>query len=238
MVGVGPGDPLDRTRRAEQAIRRSEVVAGYHAYVEMIADLTAGKEVLATGMAQEVERCEVALRRAAEGVVVSLVSSGDPGVYGMAGLVLQQSAVLGIDVPIEIIPGISAAGAAAAKLGAPLMLDFACISLSDLLVSWDQIAVRLEAVACADLAVALYNPRSRTRIHPMEDAATIFRRYRAPSTLVGIATALGSPNEQIVMSDLDHFTTEEIGMRSTVLIGSSTTRLINNRMVTPRGYRF
>jgi precorrin-3B C17-methyltransferase len=203
----------------------------------MIADLTAGKEVLATGMAQEVERCEVALRRAAEGVVVSLVSSGDPGVYGMAGLVLQQSAVLGIDVPIEIIPGISAAGAAAAKLGAPLMLDFACISLSDLLVSWDQIAVRLEAVACADLAVALYNPRSRKRIHQLEDAATIFRRYRTPSTLVGIATALGSPNEQIVMSDLDHFTTEEIGMRSTVLIGSSTTRLINNRMVTPRGYR-
>ena len=203
----------------------------------MIADLTAGKEVLATDMGQEVQRCGFALRRAAEGTVVSLVSSGDPGVYEMAGLVLQQGAVLGIDVPIEIIPGISAAGAAAAKLGAPLMLDFACISLSNLLVSWNQIAVRLEAVACADLAVALYNPRSHKRIHQLEEAAEIFRRYRTPSTPVGIATALGLPSEQIVLSDLEHFTAEEIGMHSTVLIGSSTTRLINNRMVTPRGYR-
>ena len=203
----------------------------------MIADLTAGKEVIATGMTQEVQRCELALRRAAEGSVVSLVSSGDPGVYGMAGLALEQAAALGIDVPIEIIPGISAAGAAAARLGAPLMLDFACVSLSDLLVSWDQIAVRLEAVACADLAVALYNPRSHKRVQQLEDAAAIFRRYRAPSTPVGIATALGLPNERIVVSSLERFTAEEIGMRSIVLIGSSTTRLINNRMVTPRGYR-
>ena len=203
----------------------------------MIADLTAGKEVIATSMTQEVQRCELALRRAAEGSVVSLVSSGDPGVYGMAGLALEQAAALGIDVPIEIIPGISAAGAAAARLGAPLMLDFACVSLSDLLVSWDQIAVRLEAVACADLAVALYNPRSHKRVQQLEDAAAIFRRYRAPSTPVGIATALGLPNERIVVSSLERFTAEEIGMRSIVLIGSSTTRLINNRMVTPRGYR-
>lgn len=202
----------------------------------MIADLTAGKEVIATGMTQEVQRCEAALRRALEGAVVSLVSSGDPGVYGMAGLALEQAAILGIDVPIEIIPGVSAAGAAAAKLGAPLMLDFACISLSDLLVSWDQIAVRLEAVARADLAAALYNPRSHKRVQQLEEAAVIFRHYRALSTPVGIATALGSPDERIVVSDLGHFTAEEIGMRSVVLIGSSTTRLINGRMVTPRGY--
>jgi len=117
------------------------------------------------------------------------------------------------------------------------MLDFACISLSDLLVGWEQIAARLEAVARADLAVALYNPRSHKRIRQLEDAAAIFRRYRGLSTPVGIATALGSPGEQIVVSDLEHFTAEEIGMRSTVLIGSSTTRLVNGRMVAPRGYR-
>jgi precorrin-3B C17-methyltransferase len=203
----------------------------------MIADLTAGKEIISTAMTQEVERCGAALRRAAEGAVVSLVSSGDPGVYGMAGLAFEQAEVLGIDVPIEIVPGVSAAGAAAAKLGAPLMLDFACISLSDLLVDWGQIAARLEAVASVDLAVALYNPRSHKRIQQLEDAAAIFRRYRIPSTPVGIATALGLPNEQIVVSDLEHFTAEEIGMRSTVLIGNSTTRLMNGRMVTPRGYR-
>lgn len=203
----------------------------------MIADLTAGKEIIATAMTQEIERCEAALRRAVEGTVVALVSSGDPGIYGMAGLAIEQSAALGIDVPIEIVPGVSAAGAAAARLGAPLMLDFACISLSDLLVDWARIVKRLEAVASADVAVALYNPRSRKRVKQLEEAAEIFRRYRAPATPVGIATAIGLPDERIIISDLEHFTAEAIGMRTTVLIGNSTTRIIGHRMVTPRGYR-
>lgn len=237
MVGIGPGHPLDRTRRAEEAIRHSDVIAGYRTYVELVADLTVGKRIIATGMTQEVARVVAALHCAIEGAVVSLISSGDAGIYGMAGLSIEQAAAIGTDVPIEIIPGVSAAGAAAAKLGAPLMLDFAAISLSDLLVDWSQIVVRLEAAAAADLAVALYNPRSHKRIRQLEEAAAIFRRSRAPETPVGVATAIGLPDERIVISDLAHFTEEEIGMRTTVLVGNSTTRVVAGRMVTPRGYR-
>jgi precorrin-3B C17-methyltransferase len=237
VVGIGPGHPLDRTRRAEEAIRRSDVVAGYRAYVDLIADLTGGKRIVATAMTQEIARVEAALRCAREGAVVALVSSGDAGVYGMAGLAIEQAAAMGLDVPIEIVPGVSAASAAAAKVGAPLMLDFACISLSDLLIDWAQIAARLEAAAVADLAVALYNPRSHKRVRQLEEAAVIFRRHRAPETPVGVATAIGLADEQIVISDLAHFTDEAIGMRTTVLIGNSSTRLVAGRMVTPRGYR-
>jgi len=211
-------------------------VVGYDVYVDLIRDLTAGKEVISTGMTREVERCEIALRRAAEGATVAVVSSGDPGVYGMAGLVIEQAQHLGLDVPIEVVPGVSACFAAAAQLGAPLMLDFVCISLSDLLVPWEQILERLDAVARTGLVAALYNPRSRRRVRQLEEAAEIFRRYRAPSTPVGIATALGLEEERIVLTDLGGFLAEEIGMRSIVLIGSSSTRVVRGRMVTPRGY--
>ena len=213
------------------------MIVGYHAYVNLIRDLTAGKEVITTGMTQETQRSELALRRAAAGEVVAVVSSGDPGVYGMAGLVIEQAHALGLDIPVEIIPGVTAATAAAARLGAPLMLDFVCISLSDLLVPWQQILERLEAVARADLAAALYNPRSRRRARQIEQAAEVFLRYRPPSTPVGIATALGQEGENIVLTTLGQFLKASIGMRSIVLIGCSTTRVINGSMVTPRGYR-
>jgi precorrin-3B C17-methyltransferase len=212
-------------------------VVGYNVYVDLIRDLTAGKEVIATGMTREVERCEIALRRAAEGATVAVVSSGDPGVYGMAGLVIEQAQHLGLDVPIEVVPGVSACFAAAAQLGAPLMLDFACISLSDLLVPWKEILDRLDAVARGGLVAALYNPRSRRRIRQLEEAAAIFLRYREPSTPVGIATAVGLEDERIMISDLGSFLSAEIGMRSVVLIGCSGTRIVGGRMVTPRGYR-
>lgn len=188
-------------------------------------------------MTQEVERSEIALRRAAEGAAVAVVSSGDPGVYGMAGLVIEHAHQLGLDVPIEIVPGVSACFGAAARLGAPLMLDFACISLSDLLVPWERILGRLDAVARADMAVALYNPRSRRRVRQLEQAAEVFLRYRAASTPVGVATAVGLEEEQVVVTDLGHFLSASIGMRSVVLIGGSSTRVIRGRMVTPRGYR-
>jgi precorrin-3B C17-methyltransferase len=188
-------------------------------------------------MLQEAKRCANALQIAASGKIVSLVSSGDPGIYGMAGLAIEQAAELGLSVAIEVIAGISAANCAASRLGAPLMLDYATISLSDLLVSWEQILRRLEAVAQADLVVALYNPRSRRRVHQLEDTARIFLQHRKPSTPVGIATALGLKNEQVIVSTLGDFLKEEIGMRSIVLIGNSTTRIIGGRMVTPRGYK-
>jgi precorrin-3B C17-methyltransferase len=237
VVGIGPGGPLDRTRRAEQAIASSTVVVGYGRYLELIRDLTDGKETVSTGMTQELPRCRLALERAREGATVALVSSGDPGIYGMAGLVLELAVQKKCRVPIEIVPGITAASAAAARLGAPLMLDFAVISLSDLLVPWATIRQRLEAVASADLVVALYNPRSHKRVHQLDDARSIFLAHRPPTTPVGVATAVGTPEEAIVVSDLGHLLELDVGMRSMVIIGNRSSRRLDTYFVTPRGYR-
>lgn len=188
-------------------------------------------------MLQEVERCAQAVELAAAGRTVALVSSGDPGVYGMAGLAIEQAHQLGHKLEIEVVAGISAANSAAARLGAPLMLDYAVVSLSDLLVPWEQIVHRLKALAVADMVVALYNPRSHRRVRQLEEAAAIFLAERPASTPVGIGTALGMENETIVHSTLGAFLNEEINMRSVVVIGNRTTCMIDGRMVTPRGYR-
>jgi precorrin-3B C17-methyltransferase len=228
---------MHRTLRAVEAIAQSQVVVGYSRYLESIADLTAGKELVATAMTQEVDRCRIALTRAARGATVALISSGDAGIYGMAGLVIELAHAEGLGVPIEIIPGVTAAAAAAATLGAPLMLDFAAISLSDLLVPWEVIRLRLEAVAAADLVVALYNPRSVKRIRQLEDTVEIFRRVRPGTTPVGVVTAAGQIEQSRIITDLDRVLREDIGMRSMVIIGNSDTRLIDGWMVTARGYR-
>lgn len=227
---------MDRTHRAEQAIRKSRVVVGYTRYLELIKDLTRGKEIIASGMTQEAERCRQALYKAQEGKVVSLVSSGDAGVYGMAGLAFELSFSEGLQAPIEVVPGVTSAIASAARLGAPLMLDFACISLSDLLIPWDMILRRLEAVAAADLVVALYNPRSRKRVRQLDEASAIFRKYRPDSTPVGITTALGMDDERIVLSDLGHFLECQITMRSIVLIGNRSSKRLGQWLIPPRGY--
>ena len=187
-------------------------------------------------MRQESERCRIALQRAQQGEIVALVSSGDAGVYGMAGLAMEMAEAEHLHVSIEVIAGVSAANAAASLLGAPLMLDSATISLSDLLVPWEMIVTRLQAVAAADLVVSLYNPRSKKRVHQLEDTAEIFRQYRAGTTPVGIVTAASDPQQQIIYSNLDNFLDEEIGMRSLIIVGNRTTRIIAGRMVTPRGY--
>jgi len=236
VVGIGPGGRLDRTHRAEAALREADLVAGYDLYLSHIADLLPGKETLATGMTAEVERCRAALEAAARGRRVALVSSGDAGIYGMAGLALEMAAKEGFSVPIEVVPGVSAASAAAAAFGAPLMLDWACLSLSDLLVEWSVIRARLEAVAAADLVVALYNPRSRRRIHQLEEAAEILLRHRPGSTPVGIATALGAPDQRVVLSTLERLCGEDVGMRSVVIVGNRSSRVEGGRFITPRGY--
>ena len=228
---------MDRTRRAEEAIAQSNVVVGYARYLDLIKDLTAGKEIISSGMLHETERCTEALARAGGGETVALVSSGDPGIYGMAGLTLELAHAQGSAVEIEIVPGVSSANAAAARLGAPLMLDYATISLSDLLVPWETIRARLEAVASADLVVALYNPRSKKRTSQIEEAAAIFRKHRPGSTPVGLGTAVGSEEERICLSDLDHFLECEIGMTTVVLIGNTSSRRLGEWFVTPRGYR-
>jgi len=228
---------LDRTCRAEQAIAQSTVVVGYTRYLKLIEDLTAGKELLASGMRQETERCRAALARARGGETVALISSGDPGIYGMAGLAIELAATEAPSVPVEIIAGVSAANATAARLGAALMLDFATISLSDLLVPWETIRARLEAVAAADLVVALYNPRSKKRVKQLEEAATIFRRHRPETTPVGVGTAVGTAEERVILTDLAHFLEVDIAMRSVVLIGNRTSRCLGGWFITPRGYQ-
>jgi len=236
VVGIGPGSVQDRTHRAEAAIAASSVVVGYKHYLDHIRDLTAGKELLSSGMTQETVRCKLALERARDGAVVAFVSSGDAGIYGMAGLAIEMAAAEGIRVPIEIIPGVTAASAAAARFGAPLMLDYACISLSDLLVPWETIRRRVEAVAVADLVVALYNPKSTSRVTQIEETAAILRQHRPGTTPVGVATAVGSADEHIVLTDLDHFLELEITMKSIVIIGNRSSKCLDGWFVTPRGY--
>ena len=187
-------------------------------------------------MTREEERCRVAIERAAAGAIVSLVSSGDPGVYGMAGLAIELAQQMAPDLNLEIVPGISAANTAAASMGAPLMLDYAVISLSDLLVPWDMIRRRLEAVAAADLVVALYNPRSTKRVNQLMEAVEIFLRHRLPKTPVGVGTAVGTGDQQIVHSTLGNLLTLEVNMRSLVIIGNTHSKRMNDWFVTPRGY--
>jgi precorrin-3B C17-methyltransferase len=236
VVGIGPGGSLDRTHRAEGAIAKSSVVVGYTTYVELVGDLIGDREVISTGMTGEVERCRRALGEALRGETVALVSSGDPGIYGMAGLVLELCEAEELRVPVEIVPGVTAAGSVAARLGAPLMLDFACISLSDLLVPWERIRERLEAVAAADLVCVLYNPRSKRRTKNLPKAQEFFLRHRPATTPVGIGTAVGREDERIVLTTLDELPEEEINMRSTVVIGNRSTREVAGLMLTPRGY--
>ncbi len=213
------------------------MIVGYRRYLELIADLTAGKELLASGMTAEVERCRAALARAAQGQTVALISSGDAGIYGMAGLAIELASAEKLDVPIEVVPGVTAASAAAAALGAPLMLDFAAVSLSDLLVPWEVIRRRLQAVADADLVAVLYNPRSQRRVRQLDEAVAIFRAVRPGSTPAGVAATAGQDGQTLVVTDLEHLLQQRIDMRSTVVIGNSDTRTIDGRMVTARGYR-
>ena len=237
MVGIGPGAPEDRTRRAENAIKQSQTIVGYRPYIESISDLVCGRETIASGMRQEVERCRCALDRAADGQVVSLISSGDPGIYGMAGLAIELADADNISVPIEIIPGVTAAGSAAAALGAPLMLDFAVISLSDLLVPWDRIRQRIEAIAAADLTLALYNPRSKRRVRQLEETVEIMKCYRPGITPVGVVTSASRHEQSIVITDLDRLLQQEVNMHSLVIIGGTNVKILNGWLVTARGYR-
>lgn len=237
VIGIGPGGPDDRTRRAEKAIAASSVVAGYKMYLNLVEDLTDGKELISSGMTREVERCRAALERAAQGNVVSLVSSGDAGIYGMAGLALELNNALKLNVDIEVIPGVTSATAAAARMGSPLMLDFAVISLSDLLLSWETIRKRIEAVAGADLVVALYNPKSKKRTLHLQETVSILLKQRPGSTPVGIVTDAGRPNEKVVLTSLDKLLEADVNMTSIVIVGNSTSEIIDGKFITPRGYQ-
>jgi precorrin-3B C17-methyltransferase len=237
VVGIGPGNPLDRTRRAELAISQSSVVVGYTPYIESIADLTAGKELISSGMRAEIERCTKAVQIASSGKVVSLISSGDPGVYGMAGLALEIAIKESANCTVEIIPGVTAATASAASLGAPLMTDFSVISLSDLLVQWEQIEKRLTAAAESGITTVIYNPKSMSRTEPFYKMISIFKKYRSGSTPVGIVTNASSENEQTIIITLDELTDADVTMKSVITICNNDTQVVKNRLIAHRGYR-
>ena len=235
VVGIGPGGAEHITPAASAAIAASQVVVGYATYLDLIPELLTGKEVVSSGMMKEVERCRQALELATSGQTVALVSSGDAGVYGMAGLVLELA---GESSPeIEIVPGVSAVQAAAARLGAPLMHDFAVVSLSDLLTPWELIRRRLLAAAAADFVIALYNPRSKGRVTQLEQARQILLRHRSPQTPVGIVRNACRSGESVVVTDLAGLADQAVDMLSLVIIGNSSTRIDSRgRMLTPRGY--
>ena len=235
VVGIGPGDAAQMTPAAASVIRAADVVTGYRTYIDLIPQLLAGKEVFATGMRQEVERCREALRRAASGAKVVMICSGDAGIYGMAGLVLELA--VGLDVEVSVVPGISAVQAAAALLGAPLMHDFAVISLSDLLTPWETIRCRLDAAGRADFVVALYNPKSRGRTSQIVEARDLLLRHRDRQTPVGIVRNASRSGESVSVTDLASMLEHEIDMFSVVIIGNSATFVDpRGNMVTPRGY--
>jgi precorrin-3B C17-methyltransferase len=235
---VGPGSERHLTPAARQALEEAEVIVGYRTYLGFLGPYLAGREVVATGMTEEVARCREAIRRAEAGRRVALVCGGDPGVYGLASLVLELLAAReGPELPVEIVPGMTAALAAAAVLGAPLGHDFAVISLSDRLTPWEVIEKRLRLAAKADLVLALYNPRSHGRQEQLVRARQILLEYRQPQTPVGVVQNAARCGERWWVSDLEGFINLPIDMATTVIVGSRQTRVLGGRMVTPRGYR-
>lgn len=236
MVGIGPGSREDRTYRAVEAISSAHVIVGYRRYLDLITDLTCNKELLSSGMTKERERVQWAIDAACQGKTVALVSSGDPGVYGMAGLALELMQSLTERPEFQVIPGITAANSAGARLGAPLMLDYCCISLSDLMIPWEIIEKRLHAAGQGDFTVALYNPRSKKRRMQLEETVRILALYRPLSTPVGIVRNIGLQDESILCTTLGELLNCDVHMRSTVIIGNSTSRILDNWLITPRGY--
>ncbi len=240
LVGFGPGAEEHMSFRAKSAIAESDVVIGYTTYIKLVKDLLDGKEVVRKGMTEEIDRCIEAYEQAKLGKKVSLISSGDIGVYGMAGptyeVLLKAGWTPDNEITVEIIPGSTALSACASLVGAPLTHDFCSISLSDLLTPWPTIARRLEAVALSDFVVALYNPKSGRRTQQIVQAQNILLKHRDPATPVAIVKSAYRRRQAIQLVRLDEMADQEIGMLTTVLIGNSTTYIDQGLMITPRGY--
>lgn len=240
LVGIGPGSAEHMTGRARSAIAEADSVVGYSTYIKLVADLLHGKEVVMKGMTEELDRAMDALERARAGKKVALISSGDAGVYGMAGptyeVLFQAGWAPDSGIEVEIVPGASALNTCAALAGAPLTHDFCAISLSDLLTPWPVIARRLDAAAAADFVIALYNPKSGRRTRQITEAQRLLLRHRKPDTPVAIIKSAYRPKQRIEFTTLDRMGECDIGMLSTVLIGNSNTYVRDGLMVTPRGY--
>ena len=236
VIGTGPGSADNITPAAVNAIKKADVIVGYKTYLDLIPELIADKEVFSSSMMQEVDRCKKTLELAENGKQVALISGGDPGIYAMAGLIYELAAEKDSPTHIEVIPGIAAVNGCAARLGAPLMHDFAAISLSDLLTPWEVIEKRLSAAAEADFVIAIYNPKSKKRTEHIVKARELIMAHRNGNTPVGVVTACSRDNERITITDLEHLLEADINMQSTVIIGNSKTFQWKDCMITPRGY--
>jgi len=237
VVGIGPGSLFYITPKAINAIREAEVITGYKTYINQIESLIKDKKVFAYGMTEEVKRAKTAIEYALKGMKVSVVSGGDPGVYGMAGLIFEILAQNNLEVEVEVIPGISAFNAASSKVGAPIMNDFACISLSDRLTPWDEIEKRLEYVAKSDFVIVLYNPKSSKRKENLTKAKEIILKYRDNNTPVAIVKNTTREGEEVFLTNLEEMDSYPVDMNTTIIIGNSQSYIYKNFFITPRGYR-
>ena len=233
VVGIGPGGREHMTYKAVEVIKNSDVIVGYKPYIEYLEDLVEGKKLHSTGMKGELERCKLAIEEVRKGNNTSIISTGDAGLYGMAGPILE----LADDIEIEIISGITAAFSAASELGSPIMHDYSSISLSDLLTPWDVIINRVEKSAQADFVIAIYNPRSKGRPDHLKEAIDIILKYRKKDTPVGIVKNSGRPETEITITTLKKIDYEKVDMLTVLVIGNSNTYIKGNRIITPRGYK-
>ena len=237
VVGFGPGDKQFMTMQAVEIIEQADLIVGYTTYTDILKAQFPDKKYISTPMRKETDRCRLAIEKALEGNTVAMVSSGDSGIYGMAGIMLEIADNMQADVEIVTVPGITAASTAASVLGAPLMHDLSLISLSDLMTPLELIFRRVEAAASADFVISLYNPKSGKRVDYLEKAADIIMKYRDKGTPVGIVRNAGRPDQKAWLTTLSELKNEPVDMFCVVIVGNSQTYIKNNRMITPRGYK-
>ena len=236
VVGIGPGNEENMTLRAVKALEEAQVIVGYQVYVNLVKDRYPGKEFLTTGMTREAQRCRMALEEAKKGKEVAMVCSGDSGVYGMAALCYELRGD-SMEPEIEVVPGLTAACSGGAVLGAPLTHDFAVISLSDRLTSWEKIETRLDCAAKADLSIVIYNPKSKGRPDHLKKACDILLRTLPEDRICGVVRNIGRAGESRTILTLKELRTFDADMFCTIFVGNAQTRNIAGHMVTPRGYR-
>lgn len=234
VVGLGPGNKENMTFRAYDVLKNSDIIIGYKTYIDLIEGMFPDKKIIKSYMKKEVARCEETLKLALEGNIISLISSGDAGVYGMAGLMLE---IAGDQVEVEIVPGITSANASASLGGAPIVHDSVNISLSNLLTDWELIKKRIDLASQGDFVITLYNPKSSGRPELINEARDIMLKHKRKDTPVLIARNVGREGENYDITTLDKMLDYEINMFSTVIIGNSKTKVLNNKMITPRGYK-
>lgn len=234
VIGIGPGGEEHFTKKCVDALNECEVIVGYKPYLNYVDKYIGDKEVFTSGMRGELERCKAAIDFAISGKTTAIISTGDAGLYGMAGPIFELSE--GMDLEIEVIPGVTSAFSAASELGAPVMHDVAFISLSDLMTPWELILNRVELASQGDFVIGLYNPKSKERVEHLNEAVQVMLKHKNGKTPVGIVRNSGRPDTKITITTLDSINFDEIDMKTVLIIGNKATYVEEGYMITPRGY--